>query len=72
MLDLDRSVRVLVNRERVDHAHRLIVMQSLSLSDDLPVELAVAEAKDDQLDSPIASDAVSLCRSVLVVYGRRL
>ena len=50
MLDLDLSVRVLVNRERVDHADGVFVMQSLELSDDLAVKFGVVEANDDQLN----------------------
>ena len=36
MLHLDLSVGVLVNRERVDHADGLLVMQPLELGDDSP------------------------------------
>jgi hypothetical protein len=50
MLHLDLSVRVLVNRERVDHADGLLVMQPLELGDDLAVKLGVAKAYDDQLN----------------------
>lgn len=50
MRHLDRSVRILVNRERVDHPDGLLVMQALKLSDDLPVEFGMVEAHDDQLN----------------------
>jgi hypothetical protein len=48
MHDLDLSVCVLVNRQRVDHADGLLVMQSLELGDDLSVEFGVLKTKDDQ------------------------
>ncbi|MGB0091917.1 MAG: hypothetical protein WBP81_05225 [Solirubrobacteraceae bacterium] len=48
MRHLDLPVCILVNRERVDHAYGLLVMKPLELGDDLPVELGVVEAYDDQ------------------------
>ena len=45
MLHLDGSVRVLVDRQRVDHTDCVFVMQSLELSDDLAVKFGVVEAK---------------------------
>src|SRR3954449_3945103 len=46
---LDRSCRVLVHRERVDHAHGVALAQALELGDDLAVELRMLEPEHDQL-----------------------
>ena len=48
--DLDVAVRVLVDGERVDHAHRVALAQLLELRDDLAVELRVREPEDDELN----------------------
>ena len=50
MLDLDLAVGVLVDRQRVDHAHRVALAQPLELGDDLAVKLGMLEAEHDQLD----------------------
>src|SRR6185369_15433297 len=50
MLDLDLAVRVLVDRERVDHAHRVALTQPFELGDDLAVELGMVKAQHDELD----------------------
>ena len=44
MLNLDCSVGVLVNGERIDHANGALVVQALKLGDDLAVELRLAKA----------------------------
>jgi hypothetical protein len=49
VLDLDLSVRILVHRERVYHAHRVALTQALELGDDLAVELRMLEAEHNQL-----------------------
>ena len=50
VLDLDLSVGVLVDGERVDDAHRVALLQPFELSDDLTVELGVVEAQHDELN----------------------
>ncbi len=52
MRDLDLAVGVLVDRERVDHAHGVALPELLELGDDLAVELWVLEAEHDQLHRP--------------------
>ena len=47
---LDLSGGVLVNRKRVDDAHRVALAQALELLDDLAVELGMVEPEDDELD----------------------
>ena len=48
--DLDLAVGVLVDGQRVDHAHRVALAQPLELGDDLAVEVGVLEAQHDQLN----------------------
>jgi hypothetical protein len=50
MLHLDLTVRVLVHRKCVNHTDRVFVMQPLELSDDLAMEVGLAEAQHDQLN----------------------
>ena len=50
MLHLDLSGGILVNRESVDYAHRLAVVQTLQLGDDLAVEVRVLEAEHEELN----------------------
>ena len=50
--DLDLAVCVLVDGERVDHAHGVALAELLELLDDLPVELRVLESEHDELDWP--------------------
>ena len=50
MLDLDLAGGVLVDGQRVDHAHRVALAQTLELGDDLAVEIGLCEAQHDQLD----------------------
>ena len=50
MLDLELSLLVLVDGQRVDHAHRVAFAQPLQLGDDLAVELRVVEAQHDELN----------------------
>ena len=50
MLYLDLSGGILVNRERVDYAHSLAVVQTLQLGDDLAVEVRVLEAEHEELN----------------------
>src|SRR3954463_7835626 len=49
VLDLDEAVRVLVDRERVDDAHRVALTQPLELFDDLAVEVRLLEAQHEKL-----------------------
>ena len=50
MLHLDLAVRVLVDGQRVDHAHGVALTQPFELGDDLAVELRVAEAENNELN----------------------
>jgi hypothetical protein len=50
MLDLELAGGVLVDGQRVDHAHGVALTQSLELGDDLAVELGLLEAQHDGLD----------------------
>jgi hypothetical protein len=50
VLDLQLPFRVLVDGERVDHAHRVALPQLLQLGDDLAVELRVVEPEDYELN----------------------
>src|SRR5712691_9944024 len=50
MRDFDLALRVLVHGERVDHANRVALLQVLERSDDLAVELGLAEADHEQLN----------------------
>src|SRR5207248_3412359 len=50
MLNLDLSVDVLVDRERVDHAHGVALAQPFELGDDLAVELGLAETQNNELN----------------------
>src|SRR5439155_23366960 len=50
MLNLDLSVDVLVDRERVDHAHGVALAQPFELGDDLAVELGMAETQNNELN----------------------
>jgi hypothetical protein len=50
VLHLDLSLGVLVDRQRVDHAHGVALAQPLELGDDLAVELGVAEAENYELN----------------------
>ena len=50
--DLDLALRVLVDRERVDHADGVALAELLELLDDLPVEVRVLESEHDELDWP--------------------
>src|SRR3954447_23921097 len=49
VLDLDEAVRILVDRERVDDAHRVALAQPLELLDDLAVEVRLLEAQHKKL-----------------------
>ena len=66
MLHLDLSVGVLVNRERVDHTDRLLVMQSLKLSDDLAMEIGVVETNDDQLNGSDSHQQPPFCGAFML------
>src|SRR4051794_34916006 len=59
MRDLDLSVRVLVDGERVDDAHRAARLQTLQLGDDLTVKLRVLEAEHNELNRPYCHVCVS-------------
>jgi len=50
MLHLDLSVNVLVDRQRVDHAHGVALAQPFELGDDLAVELGMTEAENNELN----------------------
>src|SRR5215208_2608391 len=52
MRDLDLALGVLVYRERIDHAHRVALLQALQFGDDVAVELWVLEAEHDELNRP--------------------
>jgi hypothetical protein len=52
MLNLHLSIGVLVHRERVDDTHRVALLQSLQLGDDLAVELGVVKPQHDELNRP--------------------
>ena len=69
MLDLDLAAGVLVDRQRVDHAHGVVLLQALELRDDLAVELGVLEAQHDQLDR---SDGHACLLSLVQTIERRL
>src|SRR5207247_639050 len=49
VLDLEFALRVLVDRERVDHAHGVALAQPLELGNHLAVEVRFDEAEHDQL-----------------------
>ena len=50
MLDLDLSLGVLVDGERVDHADGVALTQALELGDDLAAEVRVLESEHDELN----------------------
>jgi hypothetical protein len=43
LLDLDLALRILVDGERVDHAHAVALAQALELGDDLAAEVRVLD-----------------------------
>src|SRR6266508_263490 len=47
---LDLAASVLVDGERVDHANNVVLLQPVELGHDLPLEIALAEAENEQLD----------------------
>src|SRR5438309_9235566 len=50
VLNLDLSGRVLVDGQRVDHAHGVGLAEPFELSDDLPVEVRLVEAQYEKLN----------------------
>ena len=50
VLDFELAVRVLVDRDRVDHPDGVTLAQALELLDDLAVELGMLEPQDDELN----------------------
>src|SRR6266581_4191799 len=50
VLHFDLSLGVLVDGQRVDHAHGVALAQPFELGDDLAVELGMAEAENNELN----------------------
>ena len=49
VIDLELTVGVLVDGQRIDHPNRVAVPQPLQFGDDLAVEVRVAEPQHDEL-----------------------
>ena len=49
VLHLQAAVRILVDGDRVDHAHRAAIVQPLQFGDHLAVEIGVTEPQHDEL-----------------------
>jgi hypothetical protein len=52
MFDLERAGRILVDGQRVDHAHHVALPQAIELGDHLAVEVGVVEAQYEELNRP--------------------
>ena len=52
MLDLELAVRVLIDGQRVDHAHRVAFAEPFQFVDDLTVEVGMVEPQHDELHRP--------------------
>src|SRR5262249_3307053 len=72
VLHLDRAVGVLVDGQRVDHAHGAAPAEALEFLDDLAVEVRMVEPDHQQLDRPDGHHALpcpraSGCASVITL-----